>query len=345
LSTLTKGSTVFADRAAITALAIVLALLCSYVSTGLQVVRLTPGYVATTQCETHRQTVEGIYDRSATGITGYRILAPLLIDAVHRGLELPLPKALTYTLFGLRAAVFVLWFWSFRRLGLSAVETVAGVFYVFYATAATFYNEDLNHYEPLNLAFLLLFFILLTYQRDGWLLPVVVLGSLAKETAAILPVLYLAWRAEVDWTDPRGSWRRNATALRYAAAMMVTSVAIYVALRWYLDPAGMLREIRGYGYGPRVITASLTRLSTPVQWFITFNVFLVLPFLSWKTKPARLRQALVWFCPAYILAHFLVSYMDETRVFLFLLVVLLPMSFDTLRHRFDNGRRAAMADA
>jgi hypothetical protein len=171
----------------------------------------------------------------------------------------------------------------------------------------------------------------------------VAIGSLAKETAVFMPLLYLSWRAAIDPRDLKGTLRRNTGIIAYAAVMGLVSLGIYLFVRWFFSmnsPTGMLAETKHYGWGAAATWFNLTNPYTYIQWAVTFNVLLVLPFVYWREKPAELKRAMTIFCSIFFLAHFLVTRQEETRMFLVLLIVLLPMSIDTLRRLGKEGLRS-----
>lgn len=323
----------FFSRTCLVGMVLIVSALLSYSCTSFQVTRLGADYVKTTEVETQQTRLVHLLNRDVQSIYGYRILPTLLVEGMCRVTGLDPARAMFRYLVVVRILIFAACFYLFTRFGLSLPEALFGVFYLYYATNISFYNEGLNLYEPLNLLFYLVFFTLVVEEKDTLLLPLVVLASLNKETSVLMPVLYLAYRWSPGHENFGSAIRTNGKKLGYAAAMLAASLAVYFAIRYGLSDNSlqtMARNAGRYRWGFEALRDNLTNKWVYLQLFLLFNVVAVLPLCFWSQKPAAWRRALVIFCPLHFACHLFASRVDEVRLFAVYLVLMLPLSIDTL---------------
>ncbi len=175
--------------------------------------------------------------------------------------------------------------------------------------------------DPINLLVFMLGVWALARTRDLLLIPLVLVGTLNRETTAMLPAVYLLAR----WRErPAGevAWRTAAIGGAWALA--------YGALR--------------LGYGDReyycavvMWTENLKALGPTVLVLLLFGAMWGLAFVGAKKGPTMLRRSL-WLVPPYIALHYVVALAWEVRLFLPLAPVIIPLSWLVL---FPETERAA----
>jgi hypothetical protein len=182
--------------------------------------------------------------------------------------------------------------------------------------------------DPINLLVFVLAFWAIARERDLALIPLVAVGTLNRETTAMIPVVYLLARwgerpvREIAWKTAAigGAW-----------------VAVYGGLRL------------GYGHQSYYCDWLMWSLNWSA-WVPTVRVLLVfgalwaLAFLgASRGGPAMLRRAL-WLVPPYVALHYVVARVEEVRLFLPLAPVLIPLSLWVLLPETRSNKRETNKD-
>lgn len=168
--------------------------------------------------------------------------------------------------------------------------------------------------DPLSHLSFVLSFIFLETEQFVYLLLTILIGTLAKETVAVMSGYYLLV-----------SWRQNSS--RWRALVILTGVIVFVAgvRALVLHGAPGYREISG------VDPAHLsTNWKNYLQWArpLLFTVCIFVPFvvLGWRTIPCRLRSLALYLFPLLFLSSLLFSWLREARNFMPLTAVLVVMT-------------------
>jgi hypothetical protein len=324
---------------------VLISTLLSYSSTKHQVFRLSMDYIESTEVKLHNFKMNEISNRSVTYIHSFRVLSVVFTELLHRITKTDVSKALIISALFVRILIFVLCFYVFLGFRLGIMEALFALFYIYYSINASFYNENLNmmNYENLYFMFFLLFILLTIHNKDPYLIPVVILGSLAKETAVMFPLFYLIYRFNLDVTDIKSILKNNIKLIVYTIIMLLSSLIVYLSIRYFLSGNSFdsLRTMRQNLWGFGMLTYSILKMYPRVisNWLAMFNILLLLPFFYWDKKDAKLKRLLIVFMPLFLLPHLLTARLDEVRLFYIYLIILLPLSIDTLNRAVEYIRR------
>jgi hypothetical protein len=277
--------------------------------------------------------LEGVVNKTLPGPYVYRIWAPYLVFFLHE--RVPFISALVFD-FLLKIFILVFCqfaFFSYLRHFFSGVAALAGVLWLdVLIWASLFHIQGPSLIETADLMNVLVFILALhAINRDHFILLCAVLfgGTFNRETTWILlPILFLH-----EWFGRR-AWHR-----------------LFVAVATVAFPY----------FGLRCLIASPTTI-----WFLTQDIRLNIPFLSlqhtwgalvanlhlffligpliligiyqFKNHPAFLRIA-ASITPLFITVHYAVGSIRETRLWMPLYLLLIPVALDNLI-RFMEDRRA-----
>ena len=254
----------------------------------------------------HRQMIAG----TAPAPNQYRILTPWLIE--HAILPLD-PSMDMYSAYMWVRALFtglaLIFFHSYLRVwfsrGLAAAGTLALAAIIPFTYFPVFQESD-----PLNLLFIVLAFVCVARKKDLWLLPLVLVGTLNRETTLLIPAVYALSR----WGEQ--SPRKVAA---YTALLTACWGLVFVGLH--------LRYGNHTNYTNQIMWSQNLSSGMPTLFaFLVFGVLWLLPWLAPKDAPVFLRRAL-WLVPPFVALHYIVAVVQEVRLFLPLAPILIPLSW------------------
>jgi len=213
------------------------------------------------------------------------------------------------TLRGLLTGVTLICFDRYLRTWLSPGAAAAGAMCLAAILPFT-YLRVVQESDPVNLLVFVLAFWALARERDLLLIPLVLVGTLNRETTAMIPGLYLV--ARWGQKPPREvAWRTAALAAAWAAAYG-GMVLIYGQREYYCNVVMVWRNLSSW-----VPTAHVGLL---------FGAMWVLAFLGGKKGPLLLRRSL-WLLPPYLVLHYIVAMVIEARLFLPFAPAIIPLSW------------------
>lgn len=281
--------------------------------------------------EEFHEYLDGVVEQTLPGPYVYRIFVPYLIFILHK--SLPLINMLMWD-FGLKILILIfcqLAFFNYLRSFFSGMAAFAGVLWFdILIGVSLFHIQGPSVIETADLMNALIFCLALyaIYRgRFSLLCAVLLVGTFNRETTWILlPILFLR-----EWFGTR-SWRRLLVA---AAAVALP----YFGLRWLIDSP------------------------TPI-WFLTQDIRLNIPFLSpqhtWGALVANLHlifllgplivlgayrfrehpvflQIASSIVPLFIIIHFIVGSIRETRLWMPLYLLLIPLALGNLIKLLQDG--------
>jgi hypothetical protein len=196
----------------------------------------------------------------------------------------------------------------YLRVWFSRPAAVAGALFLAAIIPFTYWRV-LQESDPINLVIFVLAFWAIAVRRDAWLVPLVLVGTLNRETTAMIPALYLVVR-----------WRRDPTG-------RVLGMALALAACWLLVYGGVR-----IGYGHRanyaevvMLARNFTSLRPTVHAVLFYGAAWVLAASAWRDGPDMLRRAL-WLVPPFIALHYVVARPEEVRLFLPLAPIVIPLA-------------------
>jgi hypothetical protein len=285
--------------------------------------------------EEFQEYLDGVIDQTLAGPYVYRIFVPYLIFTLHK--SLPLINAQMWD-FGLKLLILTfcqLVFFKYLRSFYSGMAAFAGVLWFdILIGVSLFHIQGPSVIETADLMNVLMFSLALyAIYRDRFILLCAVLfvGTFNRETTWILlPIFFLH-----EWFGTR-AWRR-----------LLVAVAA-VALPYF---------------GLRALIASPTTI-----WFLTEDIRLNVPFLSpqhtwvaivanlhllfllgplvvlgihrFREHPVFLRLASAM-APLFIIIHYIVGAIRETRLWMPLYLLLIPLALDNLIKLLQSDSKSA----
>jgi len=204
-------------------------------------------------------------------------------------------------------------FHGYMRRWLDLQTTALGVV-VFLALMPMVYWRGYHKlYDFTNLLIFIAGYWLIRERKDSWLVPLLVVGMVNRETAVMLVAVYFF----VRWGELPGRRLLLGTGL-----LGLLSVGVYVGLRLAYGYESWFHwnELRENPVDPQ----------TYIFLFLFLNAFWVLAFLDWKRKPRFLRRAMLM-VPVFFAIHFVVGYVREVRLFLPLLPLFIPLGLLSFR--------------
>jgi hypothetical protein len=238
----------------------------------------------------------------------YRILTYALAEGLVR-LGLPIHSAHeVWRVIFTSASMFV--FYRFARGWFPPMLALMGMFMLAAAIPLTYIYYMMQVADPLNMLVFFLAFWAMRERRDRWLIPLVGIGMLNRESPAIIPFFYAA----VNWGRPWRTW------LPMAVGLFVLAVAVYVGLR--------------VAYGPKTpcctegplqrLLVNFTDWRAYVDTLGVLNIALWGSWLGWQRRPQFLRRTALM-VPLFVAPYLLFGTVREARYYLPVLAVLIPM--------------------
>jgi hypothetical protein len=254
------------------------------------------------QFEEHTRVMAGTY----VSPIQYRILTYALAEGLVR-LGLPIHSAHEiWRVIFTALSLFVLY--KFLRGWFSPMLSLLGMFILAAIIPLTYVYYMMGVTDPLNMLVFFLAFWAMRERRDVWLIPLVAIGMLNRESPILIPLFYVA----VRWGEPFRQW------LPIFLGTSVAAVGIYVLLRLVYRPVCC-------DYG--VVEALLVNLA---DWraylgaIVVFNIGLWGTWIGWRRRPEFLRR-LSLMVPVFILPYLLQGTVRESRYYLPLLAIVIPM--------------------
>ena len=173
------------------------------------------------------------------------------------------------------------------------------------------YLHVVQESDPINLLVFVLAFWALAKEKDLLLIPLVLLGTLNRETVALIPALYFAARlgrrplAEV-------LWKTAAIGAAWAAVYLPLVYLVYGRREYYCDMV--------------MLSSNLSSWVPTAQVLLLFGPMWLLAAVGAKRGPALLRRAL-WLLPPYLMLHYVVAFVIEVRLFLPYAPVIIPLTW------------------
>jgi len=299
--------------------------LLSFVTVLRQEDNLGFSYLRTEQLNRH----QAVLDHTAPSPWRYRvlsdyILAPVIKLATSAHIPQPIPIAfLTFRVLQ-NLAIFLMACAFYRNIGLSHRLSLVGITILAFCMMNALNNSDLCFNTYTDLFFYLLAAWMVLKNEYSFFLVLVALAALNRETSGLMCVLPLAPLL----AEPKRTWSLR----RKEAAMTALALALYglifVALRILIGPDQNRNDWQadwGYRVGIHQLIVNLTSKRSVLWVTATFSALPLLMLLNWRGMPAVLRNFAWLLLPAWLTIHFLTACVNETRLFLVTIaVVIIP---------------------
>ena len=253
----------------------------------------------------------------------YRILTYLLAEGLVR-LGLPIHSAHeVWRVVFTALSLFV--FYRFARGWFPPLVALMGMFMLAAAIPLTYVYYMMQVTDPLNMLVFFLAFWAMREQRDRWLVPLVGIGMLNRESPLLIPLFYAA----VRWGRP---WRRWLPMLGLTGAL---AIAIYLGLRLFYGPKPPCCSTDPLEH----LLVNLTDWRGYVDALGVLNIALWGGWLGWRRRPEFLRRTALM-VPVFLVPYVLYGTVREARYYLPVLAILIPL---TLFYLLEATREEASA--
>ncbi len=273
-------------------------------------------YLRTSQLDRHQD----VWKNRACNPWQYRLLSEgvsafLLRAAGAIGLTSPV---LPFIFFRVIQNVLIFWLAAafYRRLGLKKPQIIFGLVLAGWGISYAFYNSDLHFSTYSGIIFYLIAVILIFDRRDWWIPPLTLLAALNRETAALIPFLFLACRIDFEGLKPKIKLQ--------AFVVFILSVALYFSvyfgLRFLLGWRSFIET-----WGEPGIARLSSNLKNGRAWQNTFLTINILPFFclfGFRRWPKILQRGFIGAIVPWLLIHYYSKACpDETRFLLIPLII------------------------
>ncbi len=288
---------------------------------------------------------------SALAPNQYRPLTPWLAEGLRHAIPGGGVQTAYLILRGLVTALALICFDRYLRVWFAPAAAAAGALCLGAILPFT-YLHVVQESDPLNLLVFVLAYWALARDRDPLLLPLVLVGTLNRETTAMIPALYLLARSgtrpplhfgrggacppEAGELSPVPGRAGEAPPLEAAwrtAALAAGWAAVYGAML-------LGYGVRSYYCEPLTLGLNLSSWAPTVYVFLLFGPMWVLAAIAARRGPLLLRRA-IWLLPPYVILHYVVALAWEVRLFLPLAPLIIPLAWWVL---FPEARLPAAND-
>jgi hypothetical protein len=268
-------------------------------------------FIRIQQDKVHQQMMGGV----AGNPWQYRILADwmisILISVCYR-LGFDSPEVTAFIVFRFIQCLLILGAAGvyYRKLGLSLYSNLLGLSILTWSMSFSLYNSDLSFNNFFDVAFYVIGAVLVMSEQFVWIIPLMILAALNRETSALIPMMGVAYAYFTQ-----GSKERIKPIVLYTAGSFVVFAVIFVGLRYYYGEQTFLTA-DGYHPGFGLFLLNLRRVVTWEQLLITFGILPVMALFAYG-KWTRPLQIFFWtVVPIWMIVHFFSSLVAETRLLL-----------------------------
>lgn len=182
-----------------------------------------------------------------------------------------------------------------------------GVIWLLGCMPMTYINYYMQESDAINLFFYIVAFILIRSRKDRYLVPLLAVAMINRETPVLIPLLWLLYR----WDE----LPIIQLILRFAG-LVITAFAVYSGLRIIF---GHHQSYSDFFY----LTFNLASFNTYLYFFLFFGPFLLLSFKNTTVKPKFIRRSLL-FVPFFVIFHMTIPIFQEARLLLPLFPIIIP---------------------
>jgi hypothetical protein len=292
------------------------------------------GWVQIEQLDNHNQVLDG----TVGDPWRYRLLSEWLTEGAIDALRaLGVGRPVLVGFLGVRvvqnAAIFLLAWILYRRLGLGRRRAALGLALLAWGTTQSLYEANLAFNTYSDVGFYLAAAVLLLYGAWAWIVPLTALAALNRETAGLIPVMTMSMALPPGVRSPAG--RR---ALTVGALSLVVFAVTYAAVRRAVGPAELILP-HGKHPGSEMLAFNLGRAVTWENVLRLVNVTPLLALLAVRSWPVELRCMALAVVPAWIVIHLFGGVLAEARLLLVpYALVLVPGALFFGREQVVSGR-------
>lgn len=230
--------------------------------------------------------------------------------------------------------IFILYFKFLKLFIKSKWLRLVGMLFIFYITG----NAIRDSYYPMdnyiNIGFYLLTcFIIYRKIEDYWLPIICLIAALNRETAILIPLVFLLGRSNFSKSGKITVKRKDIMTVVISSVFFLIS---FFGIRFYygeLPPTDYYLSKSGFDM-LQLNFLSKHSLKTYFEWMGTFSIFPLICIYFYKVMPKFLRYMLFVFIPIWFAAHLWLVVAWETRIYLVpMLIVFLPAALHVIEHK------------
>jgi hypothetical protein len=284
-----------------------------------------------------------VLDGTAVDPWQYRLLPEYVVEAAIRiarglGLSSPVLKAFVAVRVAQNLLIFLVAAAYWSRLGLKRVMVLVGLAALAWGITYSGYASDLAFSTYFDVLFYLLSATLILERRYWWVLLVVAVACLNRETSGLIPAMLVA----TAWRRDGGGIHLDRRLLAVAALGFALCVAGYGGLRIILGPREMMHPYDRQ-VGLDLLVFNLTNSYTYVFGFSMMSVFPFVAFFYWRIWPEILHRFFWAIVPIWVAVHLFFGALAEARLLLVpYAVVLMPAALLAVQ-RSVQGQPAVVA--
>lgn len=248
----------------------------------------------------------------------YRLFTDAIVYGTVRSLEalhMPRPIGTGFVLIRLiqNLALFSLAVLFYRRLGLKTETALLGIALLAAGMCHGLYDTDMTFNTYTDISLFLIAGLLILSNRIRWIIPLMLVAALNRETSGCIPFMLLFSRIE---------WDKKPRVSRETLVVFAVSLALWVII------VGGMRLPFVFGMKPYIVPTAgkkpilplllfnLTWWRTWVFLFATLGILPLLGLASWRAWPVTLRRYFWAIVPVWFPLHFSLAHAPETRLFL-----------------------------
>lgn len=272
---------------------------------------------------------EGIADGSLPGPYAYRVLVPYMILGIHHIFPDASIISIDYILKIILLAACQFIFYFYLRLFFAPITSFAGVLMLDVLVAFTLSSimgpSIAETSDLVNLIVFSLAFMTIYENKFTPLVAILFIGSFNRETTLlILPLFILN-----DYLSKRNAYRGLIVAAAVVVPYFALRIIIQTSMPQWFTFDGLSRNI------PFLSSKdTMKAIMANIHVAVLLVPLLILSFHRFMDRPLFLRTAMI-VTPFFIPIHYIFGTIIETRLWMPLFVVLIPLTLSTLVVYFD----------
>jgi hypothetical protein len=254
----------------------------------------------------------------------YRLLSNYLVTLtleLAKWLHVPAPEVKAFIVFrGLQnITIFLLAAAYWRRLGIGKLHVISGLAVAAWMFQNSNYHSGLSFSTWSDIIFYLLAALLILGKKYLWLIPLIALAALNRESSGLIPVMAVASVFPPNWEVAE-----EREAVVSAAVGLIAYAIVFVGVRMVYGPIP-IRGAFGHQAGLDLLVYSLGDRQHLVLLFAGLSIFPLLALVYWRRWPTSLKQFFWAIVPIWIVVNALFAFLPEVRVLMVpMVIVFLP---------------------
>src|SRR5262249_43587237 len=275
------------------------AILFSLLTVFWQVTALSLVYLPTEQLARHRSILEG----TAGNPYQYRILSEYLVEGFIRaftslGVSQPITSAFILFRIIQNTVIFLLASLYYKKLGLNPYVTLIGLSLLAFGMTQSLYNSDLAFSTYSDIIFYLAAGLVILHNRAAWIIPIVGLAALNRETSGLIPFMLVL---HCLYIKPDKNALKRDIVIGTVALGLYTFV--FFSLRYAYGVDRRLMSPQGIHLGFEFFAHNFFHYITYVQLFATLGILPILAIFAARQWPRSLHAFFWAIVPIWLSFH------------------------------------------